>query len=91
MVALIQHEEDGLVGGQRQALWVLELAGLIALRSDGALPLALYLTSGKTNSNLQNKERKKERRKDRRKEKRKKESKKARGIQMSRNTSYMNT
>jgi hypothetical protein len=61
MVALIHHEEEGLVGGQRQALWVLELAGLITLRSDGTLPLALYLTSGKMNSNYKiKKERKKE-------------------------------
>ena len=44
MVAGIHHEEEGLVGGQRQATWLVELAGLIAPRSDGALPLALQLT-----------------------------------------------
>jgi hypothetical protein len=43
-VATIHHEEEGLVGGQRQATREAELAGLIALRSDGALPLTLQLT-----------------------------------------------
>jgi hypothetical protein len=43
MVAIIHHEEEGLVGGQCQATWSVELAGLIALRTDGALPLALQL------------------------------------------------
>ncbi len=46
-VAAIHHEEEGLVGGQRQAMRVVELAGLIALRSDSALPLALQLTDGR--------------------------------------------
>ncbi len=31
IVAIIQHEEEGLVGGQRQASWFDELAGLITL------------------------------------------------------------
>ena len=43
-VAVIRHEEEGLVGGQRQATRVVELTGLIALRSDGVLPLPLQLT-----------------------------------------------
>jgi hypothetical protein len=43
-VAGIHHEEEGLVGGQGQAPWDAELAGLIALRTDGALPLPLHLT-----------------------------------------------
>ncbi len=44
IVAVIHHEEEGLVGGQRQATRVVELAGLIALRSGGALPFAMQLT-----------------------------------------------
>ncbi len=44
MVVIIHHEEEGLIGGQRQATRVLELAGLITLRADGALPLPLQLT-----------------------------------------------
>ncbi len=44
MVEGIYHEEEGLIGGQHQGTRVVELAGLIAPRSDGALPLALYLT-----------------------------------------------
>ncbi len=44
MVAPIHHEEEGLVGGQRQVTRVLELDELITLRSDGALPLPLQLT-----------------------------------------------
>ncbi len=46
MVAIIRNEEKGLVGGSQasQATWLVELAGLIAPRSDGALPLALQLT-----------------------------------------------
>ena len=44
MVAPIHHEEKGLVGGQCQTSWLVELAGLIAPRSDGAIPLALQLT-----------------------------------------------
>ena len=44
MVASIHHEEEGLVGGQRKAIRLVELAGLIAPRSDGALPLSLQLT-----------------------------------------------
>ncbi len=47
MVAPIHHEEEGLVGGQRQTMRPVKSAGLIALRSDGALPLALQLTSWK--------------------------------------------
>ncbi len=43
IVACIHHEEEGLVGCQRQATWLFELAGLIALRSDSALPLPLQL------------------------------------------------
>ena len=43
MVATIHHEEEGLVGGQRQATRVVEFAGLIALRSDCALALPLHL------------------------------------------------
>ncbi len=42
-VAVIRHEEEGLVGGQRQATRLAELAGLIAPRSDSAMPLALQL------------------------------------------------
>jgi hypothetical protein len=44
IVAVIHHEEEGLVGGQRQAARVVGLTVLIALRSDSALPLALQLT-----------------------------------------------
>ena len=43
-IGAIHHKEEGLVGGQRQAKRLVELAGLIALRSDGALPFALQLT-----------------------------------------------
>ena len=43
MVAIIHHEEEGLVGCQCQVTRVLELAGFIASRSDSALPLTLYL------------------------------------------------
>ncbi len=43
IVAGIHHEEEGLVGGQRQATRVSELAGLFALRTDSAVPLALQL------------------------------------------------
>ena len=43
MVVGIHHEEESLVGGQRQATRLVELAGLIALRTDAALPLALQL------------------------------------------------
>ncbi len=43
-VALIHHEEKGLVGGQRQVTRVVELAGLIALRSYEERPLSLHLT-----------------------------------------------
>ena len=43
-VVFIHREKESLVGGQCQATRVVELAGLIALRSDGALPLALQLT-----------------------------------------------
>ncbi len=43
-VAMINHEEEGLVGGQRQATREVALVGLIALRSDSALPLPLHLT-----------------------------------------------
>ena len=54
MVALIHHEEEGLVGGQRQAKRVVELTGLIAQRSDGALPLAsLSLRGGMSLQNSQ--------------------------------------
>jgi hypothetical protein len=42
-VTSIHHEEEGLVGCQCQVTRVLELAGFIALRSDSALPLTLYL------------------------------------------------
>ena len=42
-IAAIHHEEEGLVGGQRQATRVLELAGSIAPRTDGTMPLALQL------------------------------------------------
>jgi hypothetical protein len=44
IVAPIHHEEEGLVGGQYQTAWLVELAELIALRSDGVLPLPLHLT-----------------------------------------------
>ena len=43
MVVAIHHEEEGLVGCKRQATWLFELAGLIPLRSDSALPLPLQL------------------------------------------------
>ena len=43
MVAGIHHEEEGIVGGQCQTTRVVELAGLIALRTDSAVPLALQL------------------------------------------------
>jgi hypothetical protein len=43
MVVAIHNEKEGLVWSQRQTTWPVELAGLIALRSDGALPLALHL------------------------------------------------
>ncbi len=44
MVAAIHHEEEGPVGGQCQATRILQLVGLITLRADGSLPLALQLT-----------------------------------------------
>ncbi len=44
MVVIIHHEEEGLIGGQRQAKRLVELAGLIALRANGAMPLAMQLT-----------------------------------------------
>ena len=47
IVVAIHHEEEGLVGGQRQATLLVKLAWSIAPRSDGALPLALQLTSWK--------------------------------------------
>jgi hypothetical protein len=40
----IPNKEEGFVGGQRQATRPVKLAGLIALRSVGTLPLALDLT-----------------------------------------------
>ncbi len=43
-VATIHREKEGLVGGQCQATRLVKLAGWIALRSDGAMPLALQLT-----------------------------------------------
>ena len=43
-IAAIHHEEEGLVGGQRQAKRLVELAGLITPRTNGAMPLALQLT-----------------------------------------------
>ncbi len=43
-VAIIHHEDERLIGGQRQATRAVELAGLNPLRSDGAMPLALQLT-----------------------------------------------
>ena len=42
-VVAITHEEEIFVGGERQATRELELAGLVTLRTDGALPLALHL------------------------------------------------
>ncbi len=42
-VAAIRHEEEIFVGGERQATRAMELAGLITLKADGALPLALHL------------------------------------------------
>ena len=42
-VATIHHEEEILVGGERQATRVIELAGLVTPRTDGALPPALHL------------------------------------------------
>ena len=42
-VAVIHHEEEIFVGGERQAMRVIELAGLVTLRTDGVLPLALHL------------------------------------------------
>ena len=44
IVARIYHKEEGIVGGQRQATRLGELAGLIAPRTDGAMPLAVQLT-----------------------------------------------
>ena len=43
MVPIIRHEEEGLVGSQRQATRLVELAGLNAPRTNGAMPLALQL------------------------------------------------
>ncbi len=43
-VAPIRHEKEGLIGGQCQTTRLVELAGLIAPRSDCALPLPLQLT-----------------------------------------------
>ena len=48
MVFSIHHEEEGLVGSQRQGTRFVELAGLIAHRSDRALPQPLNLTRRKT-------------------------------------------
>ena len=42
-VVVIYHEEKLFVRGERQATRVLELAGLVTPRTDGALPLALHL------------------------------------------------
>ena len=42
-VAAIRHEEEFFVGGERQATRIFELAGLVTLRTEGALPLALHL------------------------------------------------
>jgi hypothetical protein len=42
-VVAIRHEEEILVRGERQATWVFELAALVTLKTDGALPLALHL------------------------------------------------
>ncbi len=42
-VATIHREEEGLVGGQHQAKRLVELAGSIAPRSNGAMPLAFQL------------------------------------------------
>ncbi len=42
-VVIINHEEEIFVGGERQATRVIELAGLVTLGTDGALPLALHL------------------------------------------------
>jgi hypothetical protein len=43
MVAAIHHEEKIFIRGERQTKRILELTGLIALETDSALPLALYL------------------------------------------------
>ena len=42
-VGTLHHEEEGLVGSQRQAARLVELAGLNAPRTNGAMPLALQL------------------------------------------------
>ena len=42
-VVAIHHEEERIVGGQCQATRLVEMVGLIAPRTDGALPLALQL------------------------------------------------
>ncbi len=42
-VCTIRHEEERLIGGQRQATRPVKLAGLINSRTKGALPLALQL------------------------------------------------
>ena len=42
-VAAIRHEVEIFVGGERQATRGLELAGLVTLKTDGVLPLALHL------------------------------------------------
>ncbi len=43
VAAGIHHKEEGLVGAQRQATRVVELARLITLRTNSAVPLALQL------------------------------------------------
>ncbi len=42
-VAWIHHEEEIFVGSERQTTRAIKLAGLLTLRTDGALPLALHL------------------------------------------------
>ena len=43
-ISVIRHEEEIFVGSERQTMRAIKLAGLLTLRTDGALPLALYLT-----------------------------------------------
>ena len=43
VVAIIHDQQKRLVGGQRQAVRVIELTGLVAFRTNSELPVTLHL------------------------------------------------
>ena len=49
-VAAIRHEQEVFVGGEGQTTWIVELTGLVALGTYGALPRTLYLRGGIVNN-----------------------------------------